>query len=1472
MRTLRYLVFILLALLSIDANARNSAFANRNYPLDINLGEIFEPMKLHEYHDTKNAANDFGNENNEVCFFFTVYRPTLILANFNGSDLVGINARLLYMPLEENEDYVDVTDPITEENYEEELPQRFDKLYGYLNVSLDENIAHGCLGDLIFQMVQPGHYMLFVEGDDAYGNDYNGIIRNNIYINPIGISSEQPVEVGYFSEDFDYQFSGTFVECDFNEVCYFINLGYQMKLHVSSQGSTNVSSIELVNKAGQLIAVSDSFPLENDSYPQIGEIVVTPGDYFVHIYFKDCSNMNLDIAGKFDLPVGDRKQDPLQIPVVFDVIDYIKTFDTSEYSNFYYASSVNHGKSTKDVFHRFVLENSLDILISVPFCSLNSGASVLLLNEEDKVLAILDTSLKEEMLVENLKPGTYYIVSEGNKEDGEITLCVRGDKHYDHLISKNRNYIATLTPNIAMSTSGLMNNPLKVRQSVSYYDYLGRSKQDIQYAASPTFKDYITYTEYDELGRESAKWLPVVSANAAAYMPLEDVARISLDLYQDTRAYERTVYEMSSLSRVLENYGAGEAWQNLERGTRNVYRTNIYQDRCKHFRVTGNRTLPVLQMYDEAYPVSELEIVEMKDEDNHLNYQFTDKRENVILERQIAENDTLDTYYVYDDFNNLCFVLPPVAADSLTRNNTQEILDRYAYQYRYDSRNRCTGKKLPGCDWIENVYDSADRLLFSQDGEQRKKQEWSFQFSDLFGRQLLRGIYHGVLEPETFESANVYVVFAPDSVTAKYGYVFCDLKEIALDSLEILQAKYFDTYGHENYLSGFVSALNYEADENYGIRYVDDRAKEHCKGLLTGCMTRALETNQELYSSYYYDYNRNLIQSRQTTIAGNVVVAKSIFNFNGQPTASCEEYDNGVRLEKSYVYDHQGRLTNETHMAGARLPIHFKYGYDELGRVKSLTRISGTDSLITTNSYNIRNWLTGIDSPIFKQVLYYTDGLGTPYYNGNISSMTWQTDASTLRGYQFSYDGLSRLKNAVYGEGNTLSINKGYFNEQVTNYDKMGNIVGLKRFGQISENGYGLIDDLSFFYNGNQLKSVADESTNSVYAGGFEFKDGIQKTTEYTYDSNGNLIQDLNKKITDIQYNYLNLPCRVGFKNGNSISYLYDANGTKLRSTHVIGNDTTVTVYCGNVVYENGIPKMLLTEAGFFSLNDGKYHYYLKDHQGNNRVVVDEDGNVGEVNDYYPFGGLMSSSSGSVQPYKYNGKELDRKGGLDWYDYGARQYDAALGRWHVVDPMAEKYYGWSPYVYCLNNPMKYMDPDGNQVIPIPAPVPLPLYYPVNQLNCRYPTTGEIKQSINNGANWVRSSLQMGVVALSALAISTFEQAKEAISPEYKHQRNRERKNKEELDRNQANIANSIDTNISGDMPNGDPAPKRDPKDGGKKTISGIVLGFIGAGSKTVLDATNPDPSQDSYEVRTKIVEKKEEYGPTIWEEFFNWKF
>ena len=130
-----------------------------------------------------------------------------------------------------------------------------------------------------------------------------------------------------------------------------------------------------------------------------------------------------------------------------------------------------------------------------------------------------------------------------------------------------------------------------------------------------------------------------------------------------------------------------------------------------------------------------------------------------------------------------------------------------------------------------------------------------------------------------------------------------------------------------------------------------------------------------------------------------------------------------------------------------------------------------------------------------------------------------------------------------------------------------------------------------------------------------------------------------------------------------------------------------------NVIYENGTAKRLLTDEGYVDLTTNTYYYYMKDHQGNNRAVVNSSGIVQETNHYYPFGGLFATST-NVQPYKYNGKELDTKKGLNWYDYGARHYDAALGRWHVVDPMGEKYYSTSSYGYCSNSPLIHIDPTG----------------------------------------------------------------------------------------------------------------------------------------------------------------------------------
>ncbi len=404
----------------------------------------------------------------------------------------------------------------------------------------------------------------------------------------------------------------------------------------------------------------------------------------------------------------------------------------------------------------------------------------------------------------------------------------------------------------------------------------------------------------------------------------------------------------------------------------------------------------------------------------------------------------------------------------------------------------------------------------------------------------------------------------------------------------------------------------------------------------------------------------------------------------------------------TYTYDHADRISKVQHSLGGTSITLYDATYDNFGRLLT-KQYHGTSTNKLTYAYNLRSWLTGISGTCFTQNLYYNTGVGTAKYNGSISNMTWKSgNESTVRGYKFTYDGLDRMLNATYGETASISTNANRFSENVTGYDKNGNIKSLQRYGQTGASAYGLIDNLTFTLNGNQLSRVDDAVMASAYGGGFEFKDGVKQVGEYTYDANGNLTKDLNKGITDIQYNCLNLPSAVTFSDGSTITYVYAADGTKLRTVHKIGGATTTTDYCGNVVYENGAQKLLITEEGYITLSDNKYYYYLKDHQGNNRVVINQSGAVEETNHYYLFGGVFASST-STQPYKYNSKEYDTKKGLNWYDYGARHYDAVLGRFMTVDPLAEKYYSESLYTYCYSNPINCIDPNGKDGIYIAFP-------------------------------------------------------------------------------------------------------------------------------------------------------------------------
>ncbi|WP_264538219.1 RHS repeat domain-containing protein [Flavobacterium sp. N1736] len=246
---------------------------------------------------------------------------------------------------------------------------------------------------------------------------------------------------------------------------------------------------------------------------------------------------------------------------------------------------------------------------------------------------------------------------------------------------------------------------------------------------------------------------------------------------------------------------------------------------------------------------------------------------------------------------------------------------------------------------------------------------------------------------------------------------------------------------------------------------------------------------------------------------------------------------------------------------------------------------------------------------------------------------------------------------------------------------------------------------MSYTYNnGNRLKKVDDGFKNSAY-GAEGFKDGTNTDDDYIYDANGNMILDKNKDITSVTYNHLNLPVKVTFGSG-TIDYKYDATGAKQRK--IVSTGIT-TDYAGGFQYENNVLKLFPQPEGFVEYNSGifRYIYQYKDHLGNVRLSYCDSNNDGmivysenmEENNYYPFGlkhkdnGIVNSTRTALK-YKYNGKELQDELSFNVYDYGARNYDPALGRWMNIDPKAEKMRRHSPYNYAFNNPVYFIDPDG----------------------------------------------------------------------------------------------------------------------------------------------------------------------------------
>ena len=914
-------------------------------------------------------------------------------------------------------------------------------------------------------------------------------------------------------------------------------------------------------------------------------------------------------------------------------------------------------------------------------------------------------------------------------------------------------YVATSWNDVTVLTSR-DGGEMSMMTTVTWLDDFGREESVHQVGFTPSHKTLVSLTEYDGHGRVSKRWLPALATPQRVILPglhtvtyldahvrPEDIMPGSSEAnLGDGAPYSEVIYDGSPLDRPLMEYGSGEAWRQAGRGILSEHMGNSAGDErlvCHRIEVQASKNDTSFVISSEGlYPDGSLKVVSVTDEDGKETLTFTDRHGREILSRQVmkegGECQYLDTYSVYDGLDHLLAVIPPALSDRLSIGQSldPEETERYAYLYLYDSKERVCARKLPGIGWIRMEYDDADRLVFTQDGEQRRRGESTFMLYDIHGRECVTGVCgHDV------PTGNMISGFALAEYVgaggALDGYA---CSGVTLVSPQVMSAFYYDSHAFvDDFATGLPDSL-----AMYGT---------HIPSLIgrrTGsCLHEVSEgiSGKKVWGLVRYDGRGRVSHTEMSYPDGGWDTEDVEHDFLGSPVRRHLVHRKGtetVREDLTYTYDDSERLLEVRHSLNGGTPVLLaRNTYDELGRLSGTER-GGNGALSSAYSYSIRSWLTGIDGSLFKETLHYNDlrsarlGDGNRRFGGDVSSMEWRSGAGTgTRSYDFAYDGLGRLVSADYGEYGDHVVGYG----TSYSYDNMGNLLSLSREGDMTSSLKGIVDNLSMTYDGNMLASVSDSAPAPSVTGSADFRDGASMAVEYTYDQNGNMTSDLNRKVSLISYNMQNRPARMRHAGGTE-TFTYLPDGTK-RGRTVLGKDWSLsrTEYRGNLVYAGDSLKCILFDGGLIAMDGAspEYLFFLRDHLGSTRVVARSNGKAVQVNHYYPYGmayasGRMSGNAeahpvtgeggnvidgdleigggtggmelarpGASQPYRFLGNELYTSNSLGLYDFSARMYDPALGRFLSVDPMAEGYRHLSPYAYCAGNPVVYVDKDG-QVI------------------------------------------------------------------------------------------------------------------------------------------------------------------------------
>jgi hypothetical protein len=832
---------------------------------------------------------------------------------------------------------------------------------------------------------------------------------------------------------------------------------------------------------------------------------------------------------------------------------------------------------------------------------------------------------------------------------------------------------------VDINTAEALNDPAEVNQVTDYYSALGLPIQSVQRMASSTSKDIVGATGYDEFMRKNKQYLSYVSAATDGNYRINSQSELAnFQTTQnpgENYFFEQLQYEASPLNRINKVIPPGNSWAGNGRGSTYEYFANTEFDSVRIWDVVDQGAISFATYQTPGYyPSGELYKQIVKDEHGKQVVEFKDKEGKIIL-KKIQLTASIDqgsglgyagwlcTYYLYDEFNRLRCVVQPEGVKLLSENGWSfsalagEILAEQCFRYEYDGHGNLSMKKVPGAGEVWLVYDSDDKLVMTQDANLRSQNKWLYTMYDKMNRNVGTGLiddahdraYHASLAsnsslyPDLSSSDHEVLTrcFYDDyEWLAEYGFPFSPTRNTT----------------HDNYLHQTSAAWPYpQAIEQ----------SKHIKGMMTGQLVRIPGTNQVLYNIAYYDEMGRIIQSQKTNITNGSDIATIQYSWSGIPLVRVEQVEKGGNNAKTYTivtkleYDVNGSVTK----------IWKNVNNDGTDHAVATTQYNETGQLVEKQlgdnlerlhyEYNVRGWLIGMNRSYLREAsgnkfgfeLGYDNANAiidgstylSPQYTGNIAGMTWRSAGDgEKRKYDFSYDATHRLMKAEFTQysgsdfnqsaGINFNVLMGDGTDPWSAYDANGNILRMQQWGLKGVTSSKL-DDLVYTYksHSNKIKNVVDgENDIQTKLGDFRSSaaymntlGGIKNNTslDYDYDWNGNLIKDLNKDIEDatnagIEYNHLNLPTLIRFKNKGSIEYVYDALGARLKKiVHETGSPDKSTLYLGSSVFQNDSLQFIGHEEGrvryakkYYTNGDSAYFffydYFIRDHLGNIRMVL----------------------------------------------------------------------------------------------------------------------------------------------------------------------------------------------------------------------------------------------------------------------------